>query len=203
MPCERSFSLWWNFWSQKMHWCCIYIYIYRIDSHGKGSLRAKFIRNLTWGRNSIFSWLLRHIFPLLGDVNIGHSTFTWTDVNEGVPEAFACAVSDPASGLAASVPSCPGPGFRPWTSSFTVYTNKQVIYKESHLRKEIARQRERERPEWPHHTLPVTQHKRKARGVRHMRSGSKVQHSKCATSCLQVKTSLPKMKVTSLVHCVK
>lgn len=45
-----------------------------------------------------------------------------------VPEASACAVSGSVSGLV-SAPSCPGLGSRPWTSSFTVYTNNS-IYKE-------------------------------------------------------------------------
>lgn len=42
-----------------------------------------------------------------------------------VPEAFACAVSDSVSGPV-SAPSCPGVGSRPWTSSFTVYTNNSI-----------------------------------------------------------------------------
>lgn len=41
-----------------------------------------------------------------------------------VPEASACAVSG-----SVSAPSCPGLDSRPWTSSFTVYTNNS-IYKE-------------------------------------------------------------------------
>lgn len=45
-----------------------------------------------------------------------------------VPEAFACAVSGSVSGPV-SAPSCPVLGSRPWTSSFTVYTNNS-IYKE-------------------------------------------------------------------------
>lgn len=45
-----------------------------------------------------------------------------------VPEASACAGSGSVSGLV-SAPSCPGLGSRPWTSSFTVYTNNS-IYKE-------------------------------------------------------------------------
>ena len=42
-----------------------------------------------------------------------------------VPEAFACAVSGSVSGPV-SAPSCPGLGSRPWTSSFTVYTNNSI-----------------------------------------------------------------------------
>lgn len=42
-----------------------------------------------------------------------------------VPEASACAVSDSVSGPV-SAPSCPGLGSRPWTSSFTVYTNNSI-----------------------------------------------------------------------------
>lgn len=51
-----------------------------------------------------------------------------TGVGSMVPEAFACAVSDSVSGPV-SAPSCPVLGSRPWTSSFTVYTNNS-IYKE-------------------------------------------------------------------------
>lgn len=42
-----------------------------------------------------------------------------------VPEASACAVSDSVSGPV-SAPSCPVLGSRPWTSSFTVYTNNSI-----------------------------------------------------------------------------
>lgn len=45
-----------------------------------------------------------------------------------LPEAFACAVFGSVSGPV-SAPSCPGLDSRPWTSSFTVYTNNS-IYKE-------------------------------------------------------------------------
>lgn len=51
-----------------------------------------------------------------------------TGAGSMVPEAFACAVSDFVSGPV-SAPSCPVLGSRPWTSSFTVYTNNS-IYKE-------------------------------------------------------------------------
>lgn len=51
-----------------------------------------------------------------------------TGAGSMVPEAFACAVSDSVSGPV-SAPSCPVLGSRPWTSSFTVYTNNS-IYKE-------------------------------------------------------------------------
>lgn len=42
-----------------------------------------------------------------------------------VPEASACAVSGSVSGPV-SAPSCPGLDSRPWTSSFTVYTNNSI-----------------------------------------------------------------------------
>lgn len=51
-----------------------------------------------------------------------------TGAGSMVPEASACAVSDSVSGPV-SAPSCPVLGSRPWTSSFTVYTNNS-IYKE-------------------------------------------------------------------------
>ena len=42
-----------------------------------------------------------------------------------VPGASACAVSGSVS-VPVSAPSCPGLGSRPWTSSFTVYTNNSI-----------------------------------------------------------------------------
>lgn len=55
-----------------------------------------------------------------------------------VPEASACAVSGSVSGPV-SAPSCPGLGSRPWTSSFTVYTNNSIykgITPEERMRRE-------------------------------------------------------------------
>lgn len=59
-----------------------------------------------------------------------------------VPEAFACAVSDSVSGPV-SAPSCSGLGSRPWTSSFTVYTNNS-IYKGITPERGWKRERERD-----------------------------------------------------------
>jgi len=42
-----------------------------------------------------------------------------------VPEASACAVSGSVSGPVLA-PSCHGLDSRPWTSSFTVYTNNSI-----------------------------------------------------------------------------
>lgn len=58
-----------------------------------------------------------HITEHLGSVTGGEC--------ERVPEASACAVSGSVSGPV-SAPSCPGLGSRPWTSSFTVYTNNSI-----------------------------------------------------------------------------
>lgn len=58
-----------------------------------------------------------HITEHLGSVTGGECV--------RVPEASACAVSGSVSGPV-SAPSCPGLGSRPWTSSFTVYTNNSI-----------------------------------------------------------------------------
>lgn len=58
-----------------------------------------------------------------------------TGAGSTVPEAFACAVSDFVSGPV-SAPSCPVLGSRPWTSSFTVYTNNSIYKEITPIRKE-------------------------------------------------------------------